>query len=285
MIHGAYRTGLFGLGAYGVGAALIGAVLTVGILAGAGEIRLAGGDAIANTGDTPDDVIARSLASSVQLFAEREGGVRRSGSGVVLSADGEGNLIILTAGHLLAPAIPQTVYVALPGREARVEASILALDTEADVAVLAARDVAATPVEIQISAHLGDDVWVVSFPWGQRGTVVSGRVSQVRGAGANSFPMEGPVGLIDAAVSYGTSGGGVFDADSGRLMGIVRGYRTARLTLPGGSDQVLEFPIAGETTVVPMMAILCTLEQTSLTARAGMDGALTLPLAESCSRT
>lgn len=285
MIHGAYRTGLFGLGAYGVGAALIGAVLTVGILAGAGEIRLAGGDAIANTGDTPDDVIARSLASSVQLFAEREGGVRRSGSGVVLSADGEGNLIILTAGHLLAPAIPQTVYVALPGRETRVEASILTLDTEADVAVLAARDIAATPVEIQISAHLGDDVWVVSFPWGQRGTVVSGRVSQVRGGGANSFPVEGPVGLIDAAVSYGTSGGGVFDADSGRLMGIVRGYRTARLTLPGGSDQVLEFPIAGETTVVPMMAILCTLEQTSLTARAGMDGALTLPLAESCSRT
>lgn len=285
MIHGAYRTGLFGLGAYGVGAALIGAVLTVGILAGAGEIRLAGGDAVANTGDTPDDVIARSLASSVQLFAEREGGVRRSGSGVVLSADGEGNLIILTAGHLLAPAIPQTVYVALPGRETRVEASILTLDTEADVAVLAARDIAATPVEIQISAHLGDDVWVVSFPWGQRGTVVSGRVSQVRGAGANSFPVEGPVGLIDAAVSYGTSGGGVFDADSGRLMGIVRGYRTARLTLPGGSDQVLEFPIAGETTVVPMMAILCTLEQTSLTARAGMDGALTLPLAESCSRT
>jgi hypothetical protein len=191
-------------------------------------------------------------------------------------------MIILTAGHLLAPAVPQTVHIALPGREDRVEASILTLDTEADVAILAARDIAATPVEIQTSAHLGDDVWVVSFPWGQRGTVVSGRVSQVRGTAANSFPVEGPIGLIDAAVSYGTSGGGVFDAESGRLMGIVRGYRTARLTLPGESNQVLELPIAGETTVVPMMAILCTLEETSLAARAGLEDALTPHLAQSC---
>src|SRR3546814_11467941 len=103
MIHGAYRTGPFGLGAYGVGAALIGAVLTVGILAGAGEIRLAGGDAIANTGDTPDDVTARSLASSLPLFAEREGGGRRSGTGVVLLAAGEYNLTILPARPRLAP--------------------------------------------------------------------------------------------------------------------------------------------------------------------------------------
>src|SRR3546814_3479081 len=37
-----------------------------------------------------------------------------------------------------------------------------------------------------------------------------------------------------------------------------------------------------ETTVIPMVAILCTLRQTSLTARAGMDGALTPTLADGC---
>jgi hypothetical protein len=104
----------------------------------------------------------------------------------------------------------------------------------------------------------------------------------VTGTDANAFPVEGPVGLIDAAVSYGTSGGGVFDAESGNLVGIVRGYRTARLALPGTPAQSLEFPIAGETTVVPALQILCTLEQKSLTARAGLRPALATQLLTAC---
>lgn len=270
MIHRAYRAGLIG-----VGAAVSGAVVTALLFLGLGFSR-------AETARPAEDVIARSLASSVQLFTEREGGTRRSASGVVLSAEADGTMIILTAGHLVAPLVAQTVYVALPGRDARVEASILALDAEADVAVLEARDIAATPVEIQTTAHLGDDVWVVSFPWGQRGTVVGGRVSQVTATGANAFPVEGPVGLIDAAVSYGTSGGGVFDAENGNLVGIVRGYRTARLALPGTPSQSLEFPIAGETTVVPMQQILCTLEQKSLTARAGLAPLVAAEISAAC---
>ena len=60
------------------------------------------------------------------------------------------------------------------------------------------------------SARLGDNVWVVSFPWGRRGTVVNGFVSQITDAWSSvPLPLEGPAGLIDAAVSYGTSGGGV----------------------------------------------------------------------------
>lgn len=285
MTKGAYRGWFIGLGA-----ATMGALLTLAVLAGWGRIdfdRIALSRAAAadDAGDTADAVIARSLASSVQLFTEREGGARRSASGVVLSTAADGSTIILTAGHLLAPAVPQTVYVSLPGREARTEATILALDVEADVALLEVRDIPATPVEIQTSAHLGDDVWVVSFPWGQRGTVVSGRVSQVRGTGPNSFPVEGPVGLIDAAVSYGTSGGGVFDADSGRLVGIVRGYRTAKLTIPGTPAQALEFPIAGETTVVPVSEILCTLEENAPAARDGLMAALATPAGQSCPAT
>ena len=38
-------------------------------------------------------------------------------------------------------------------------------------------------------------------------------------------PIEGPVKLVDAPVSYGTSGGGVYDATTGGLLGLVRGYR------------------------------------------------------------
>jgi hypothetical protein len=44
-------------------------------------------------------------------------------------------------------------------------------------------------------------------------------------------------------------------------VGIVRSYRTAKLSLPGTPAQSLELPIAGETTVVPVSEILCVLRQ------------------------
>ena len=72
--------------------------------------------------------------------------------------------------------------------------------------------------------------------------------------------------LIDAAVSYGTSGAGVFDGRTGRLVGIVRGYRTAKLSLPGPEPAALDLPIADETTVVPTSAILCLIAQTDYAA-------------------
>ena len=77
---------------------------------------------------TEEDVIARSLASSVQLFAEREGGVRRTASGVTLTAGLDGRSIVITAAHLLMPQMTQTVYVAPLGGGTRVEARILAID-------------------------------------------------------------------------------------------------------------------------------------------------------------
>jgi S1-C subfamily serine protease len=212
-----------------------------------------------------EDVIAGSLASSVQLFAEREGGARRAGSGVVLAVEPEGRALILTAGHLLDPAAEQAVFVNMPGRDGKVEAQLLALNTDLDVAILQVTDLRAVPVRLKPHARLGDKVWVVSFPWGRRGTLVTGVVSQIADRNTQSLlPVEGPVGLIDAAVSYGTSGGGVFDGRTGRLIGIVRGYRTARLSLPGSDAGSLEFPIAGETTVIPTAELLCMLQSSDL---------------------
>jgi S1-C subfamily serine protease len=217
----------------------------------------------------PESVIAHSLAASVQLHADREGGARRWGSGVAFSRDGNRRTLILTAAHLVTPAVSQKVYVTIPGG-APAEAAILAVDETADVAVLAVGDLAVTPIALQDTARLGDTVWVVSFPWGRRGTVVSGVVSQIAAAenADTSLPISGPVSLIDAAVSYGTSGGGVFDARTGHLVGIVRGYRTAKLSLPGAPDQSLDLPIAGETTVISSTTIRC------LVARMTLDDAV-----------
>lgn len=213
----------------------------------------------------PEDVISQSLSASIQLYAEREGGVHRWASGVAVG-EADGVTLILTAAHLLVPQVPQSVFAIVPGSDARVEAKILGIDEQADVAILAAGLKQVPPVALQADARLGDRVWVVSFPWGRRGTVVSGVVSQiVTGDTENFLPVSGPVGLIDAAVSYGTSGGGVFDAQTGRLVGLVRGYRTAKLSLPGTPAQTLDIPIAGETTVIPTAAIRC------LASRVNMD--------------
>lgn len=232
---------------------------------------------------TEEDVISRSLASSVQLFAEREGGVRRTASGVTLTTGREGRSIIVTAAHLLTPQAVQTVYVAPLGSGERVEARIIAIDEANDIAVLEAGAMTGTSLLLKTEARLGDNVWVVSFPWGGRGTVVGGAVSQIRAGSEAGFPVAGPVGLIDAAVSYGTSGGGVFDARSGKLVGIVRSYRTAKLSLPGTPAQSLELPIAGETTVVPVSQILCLLRQIqSPEDAAGLVGFLADAPAGSC---
>ncbi len=205
------------------------------------------------------DAIAEALAASVQLFAQRNGG-RRAGSGVVIAVEGERRALILTAAHLLAPGEVESIVAVEPDSGAHIEASLRLIDVDSDVALVEADGLTAPAVRLQRDARLGDPVWVVSYPWGRRGTFVTGVVSQIHErAGGTGIPMEGPVGLIDAAVSYGTSGGGVFDSRSGRLLGIVRGYRTARISLPGAESGSLEFPIAGETTVIPTLALLCLL--------------------------
>ncbi len=210
------------------------------------------------------DIIAEALAGSVQLFAQRPQG-RRAGSGVVIAVEGEDRALILTAAHLLVPGEVDSIVAVEPGSGSHIEASLRLLDVENDVALLEAEGLAAAPLRLQADARLGDPVWVVSFPWGRRGTFVTGVVSQIHERdGGTGIPMEGPVGLIDAAVSYGTSGGGVFDSRSGRLLGIVRGYRTARISLPGAESEALEFPIAGETTVIPTPALLCLLRDAGL---------------------
>ena len=232
----------------------------------------------------PENVIAQSLAASIQLYAEREGGVHRWASGVAVASSASGHVLILTAAHLLTPQAAQTVYAITPGSNARVEARVLGIDEAADVALLSAELGDITPVGLQAGARLGDNVWVVSFPWGRRGTVVSGVVSQIVTADADmQLLVSGPVALIDAAVSYGTSGGGVFDARSGKLVGIVRSYRTAKLSLPGTPAQSLELPIAGETTVVPVSQILCVLRQIQAPDSAGLEGFLADAPADTCS--
>ena len=55
-------------------------------------------------------------------------------------------------------------------------------------------------------------------------------------------------------MSYGASGGGVYDERTGRLLGLVEGYRTARVSF-NGDAQYIDVPVPGETYVVPLADI------------------------------
>jgi S1-C subfamily serine protease len=197
------------------------------------------------------DVIKRILPSTVQLRADRGGGARRAASGVVIASDAVARRSwIVTTRHFLEPARDQRLSLSLPGRPSTGPVTVVAVSEDADLALVVVDGIALRPVTLKDVVQLGEEVWVVGFPWGRRLTLVSGIVSQIAAEEPGDVLLEGPVRMVDASVSYGASGGGVFETTSGALVGIVEGYRTARVTLQTTPERVLDIPVPGETTVV-----------------------------------
>jgi S1-C subfamily serine protease len=201
-------------------------------------------------------VIRAILPATVQLRVERADGPRRSGSGVVLAADAAtGRAWIVTAGHLVQGAGPQQVYARRPGRQESVRAAVAVRSAELDLALLEVQGLELRAAPLKPVAVLGDPVLLVAYPWGRRLTVVGGIVSQLVPPPDGTTPVEGRPRMVDASVSYGSSGGGVFDARDGELIAVVEGYRTAKVTLPERPDRTIDIPVPGETTVIAAAAI------------------------------
>jgi serine protease Do len=201
------------------------------------------------------EVIRDALASTVQLRAEREGGVRLAASGVVVATDLKARRTwIVTARHLIDSSRPQEISVRLPGRTHMVQATVAFVSRDRDIAVIETEALDVEPARLKAIATLGDEILVVAFPWGDRFTVVRGVVSQIAGP-PGELLVTGPARMVDASVTYGSSGGGVFDSESGELVGIVESYRTVKVSIPEMKDRTLEVPVAGETTLIPAPTI------------------------------
>lgn len=199
------------------------------------------------------DVIRQILPATVQLRCERDGGARRAASGVLLARDvSTRRAWIVTTRHFLEPLAPQTVFVA--GRKTRVSARLVRVSERSDLALLEVSDLDAPTARLKDTVQLGDEVWVVAFPWGRRMTLSSGVVSQVVADGGGG-DYEGAARMVDVSVSYGASGGGVFDAQTGALVGLIESYRTARVSVQGTPERVIEVPVPGETTLISAEAI------------------------------
>lgn len=226
----------------------------IALLVGAALV-LTAGCATASRSPARAEVLRGVLPSAVQLLAERPGGGRRAASGVVIASDPDRRCTwVLTAGHFVAPPVPETIHVRTTGAADRFPATVVRADGELDLALLLVPNLVLPPVRRRETAHLGDDVWVVAFPRGRRMTLASGTVSQV-GTGTETTVTEGPVRLVDTTVSYGASGAGVFDAETGELVGVVEGYRTAQIAARDAPDRVMEIPVPGETLVISAEAI------------------------------
>lgn len=212
---------------------------------------------------TRDQVLRHILPSAAQVIVERDGGRVRSGSGVVIAAGGsrqETDCYVLTSGHTLARRPEEQVFVLL-GRDqtvrTKVRATVLAQreTAELDLGLLRMTGSPCSAAQVGSPPVLGDPILVVVFPWGRHLTLVSGIVSQVNEEGPGSREA-GPRLMVDASVSYGASGGGVFDAGTGRLVGLVDSYRTARVSFKVDVHPAhIDVPVPGETFVIPLSDI------------------------------
>ena len=141
-----------------------------------------------------------------------------AGSGVIISSDG----YILTCDHVVSGASNITVTIG----DKDYPASIVGEDSTSDIAVIKIEADGLTPAIVGDSDKLavGDNVLAVGNPLGELGgTVTSGIVSALnRSVSIQSSSAVNTMSLIqmDASVSPGNSGGGLFNMN-GELVGIV----------------------------------------------------------------
>lgn len=218
-------------------------------LAALAIVVLAGGCATGERASARGAVIRQIVPATVQLRCERDGGGRRAASGVLLARDrATRRAWIVTARHFVEPLAPQKISVQV-GRKTPVAAKLVTVSEQWDLALLEVSGIDVIPARLRDTVRLGDEVWVVAFPFGRRMTLSSGVVSQVV-SDAAGVEYEGAARMVDVSVSYGASGGGVYDSLTGELVGVIQSYRTARLTPRGNPADTIEVPIPGDTTLV-----------------------------------
>lgn len=138
-----------------------------------------------------------------------------SGSGVIVTSDG----YIVTCNHVVEDATKITVIL---NDENTYEATLIGTDARNDLAVIKIDATGLSPATLGDSDMLtvGEDVVAIGNPLGElRGTSTGGMVSALN----REVSVEGTTMTLiqhDAAVSPGSSGGGLFNS-SGSLIGIV----------------------------------------------------------------
>jgi putative serine protease PepD len=206
---------------------------------------------VVDRGDTPaadgsvEQVAAAVLPSVVKINVAGPQGAG-SGSGIIISADGE----ILTNNHVIEAAGDEGGISVSFGDGSRAEATVLGSDPLTDTAVIKADGVGdLTPATIGKSANLdvGQDVVAIGSPFGLESTVTSGIVSALDrpvnvGTDAEGNSTTYPAIQTDAAINPGNSGGPLVDMN-GDVVGINSSIRTSTSATQEGGSIGLGFAI------------------------------------------
>ena len=207
------------------------------------------------------EVIKSVLPSSVRVSVLAAGKPIRAATGVVLATEQrEGTPVsfVVTNAHVVAGPPGKTVAYEIlvdeRGRTDRHPARLLAVGAvpDQDLAVLAVDGVALPAASLAADGEmeLGDDVVAIGAPFGRGLSVSSGIVSQLEWEEG----AEGPTRFkTDAPIGYGASGGGIFRVPDGKLLAVVEGYRTAKVSAPADApDWSFDVPMPGETFAAPV---------------------------------
>ncbi|HSB67894.1 MAG TPA: serine protease [Candidatus Methylomirabilis sp.] len=216
-------------------------------------------------------MIDRIVNASVKVAIEQDGHRVTTASGIVIASrpagqDTEAISYVLTSAHALTGGDRATVFVGFCGPSAargKVAATVVSQGNPGtlDLALLRVSGIAVPPVVLPEDdrIRLGRQILVAGFPEGQRLGISGGIVSQLPlSAIQNGIPAdrEDQRIVIDAAAPRGVSGGGVFDAETGNLIGVVQGHQTFSVAVKDQAQSYsLKFPVPGATFVVPMTQI------------------------------
>ncbi len=189
------------------------------------------------------------------------GKARRTASGVVVGSerDEKGGVVawVVTNAHavemgdLKAPRL--VVIVDDRGDSTEYGAQVVATGSvpDMDLALLKVPGLPLAPAQLapDLELELGDDVVVAASPFGRALSLSGGMVSHVEWDKKSKLPL---MLKTDAPIGYGASGGGIFSLETGRLLAIVEGYRTAKVDF-AVEEQSYSFdvPMPGETFAAP----------------------------------
>jgi len=203
--------------------------------------------------------VAQVLKYSVRVVVSAGGEDRRAATGVVIAqtTGAKGPIsYVVTNEHVVNPAgLEAPLYSVLVEDPQGVHTYPASLAAEGavpamDLAVLAVPGIRLEPATLAGDEELaiGDDVVVIGAPYGRSLSVAGGLLSQVE------YHLGEPQMLkTDAAIGYGVSGGGMFSIETGHLVGIIEGYRTAQVQIPMAKESYsFDVPMPGETFAAPM---------------------------------
>ncbi|HYI02828.1 serine protease [Hyalangium sp.] len=214
-------------------------------------------------------VVRGILPSTVRMVVTEGGKSRRTASGVVIgterTAQGVASYVITNAHAVDMDDLKNPRMVITQERQAELseypaEVAATGQVPEMDLALLRVPGVELTPAELagDMELELGEDVVVAACPFGKSTSLSGGMLSQVEWDRESKGPK---MVKTDAPIGYGASGGGIFSLETGKLLAIVEGYRTAKVGFAvADKDYSFDVPMPGETFAAPSSKVRKFLE-------------------------